>query len=151
MAQSIRVRVPALTPNNIMVMKSKYRGFKNFKRPILMFHKTYPQFSNADIARKLGCSREYVRQVLLDNDITRPRTSKENKCENCNKIIGRYSTLCRTCYEGEPLVEIQCSHCYNVFTKLKKLYTYQKKKGQTNFYCNLQCAGKGKKKINDSL
>jgi len=128
-----------------MVMKSKYRGFVNSRRLILMYFRTYPNLSNADIGRKVGVSRERVRQVLMDEDITRPRKAKENKCENCDKIIGRYSTLCRTCYEGEPLVEIQCSYCYNVFTKLKKLYTYQKKKGQTNFYCDLQCAGKGKR------
>ena len=80
---------------------------------IIKMRQQFPGASNAELARHLNISREWVRQVLKQAKLP---TRAQNK--NC---------------------ELVCDGCGIIFRRRKELIEYQRAKGQERFYHDQKC------------
>ncbi len=111
---------------------------------VIRFRKDNPCMSCASIARKVGVSRERVRQLLARSHL-RTRVKVSKTCSGCGKRLS-YNTitgLCRQCLSAQAHITLVCDYCGKEFTRLACMLTYQiGKRGYQHVYCNRKCVGK---------
>ncbi len=101
----------------------------------------------ASIARKVGCSREYVRQVMHQLGVTIKPPAKPPSCTGCGKAMRPTKTrLCQSCRRKKAFVRLRCANCGKTFERRRCLHdaylrrtVTQKRHGPT---CGRQCSAK---------
>ena len=128
------------------------------RQQITFLRNENPHLRATDIARQLGCSREYVRQVLvkleLPTDPTGFRIRMLRFCRNCgcgiSYMLWSGSGLCPTCHWYKHHVIVICTECKKpiirrismmragalLTRRMSKIYCARP---QTNFFCNRVC------------
>jgi hypothetical protein len=97
-----------------------------------------------NIGDKVGCSREYVRQVLSKNEKPTKHWVKTYQCNQCGKVT-RYKKFCsRECQaeytKAHRMVECVCDQCGKPFQQT--IYQLKHKvvvHNQDKFFCNRHC------------
>lgn len=97
----------------------------------------------ATIARKLGISREWVRQNLLGLGLETNIMRRHHFCSNCGVQVKNYKTrLCWKCYIASRLphmMEIICDHCGKIFLRKLKVVKQALKHGYKHNFCCRKC------------
>jgi len=77
----------------------------------------------AEIARRAGCSREWVRQVMLRLHVT-VEQAPVKQCESCGRRIYKGSTRdkCVECWRQSLRITLTCSACGKEFQRLRHDY-----------------------------
>jgi len=117
------------------------------KEKIIKIKTDDPFCSMAEIARKVGASREYVRQVLKQANIS-TTALKTYRCFGCKKPLSNTSSpFCSTaCREAYMTIQVSCSNCDKLFhRKASQLYQYPSRlsgshKGM-HVFCGNKCKG----------
>ena len=101
----------------------------------------------ARIARKLGCSREAVRQAMSRLGVSIKPPAKPQSCIGCGKAMKyRKTRLCRACRLKNAVVSLTCTNCGRVFERRSGLHAAylrrtvtRKRRGPV---CSSQCSAK---------
>jgi hypothetical protein len=101
----------------------------------------------ASIARKVGCSREYVRQVRRQLGVTMKPLPKPPSCTGCGKPMRPTKTrLCQSCRQKKAFVRLRCAYCGTFFQRRRSHHeaflrraVVQKRRGPI---CSGQCSAK---------
>lgn len=94
----------------------------------------------SSLAKEIGCTREWVRQ-LLDRMEIQTISRPVNRCTNCNQIVQPKTLFCRKCRSISNHVGLTCSRCkkhfYRVRSKVERYYRYNPSTQRRNgFRCN---------------
>ena len=114
------------------------------KNKIVRLRHRFPLMSNAEIGRKIGVSRNYVREVLQKNHlITRvPRKIHTKYCEICGIPIPIWkrnpvcSSKCRFLYFR---IRVTCTYCRVDFYLKRGELSQRYRRGYNNIYCSQSC------------
>jgi hypothetical protein len=99
------------------------------------------------IARRVGCSREYVRQVMGQLGVTIKPPPEPQSCTGCGKAMQRTRTrICQSCRQRNSSVTLICANCGKTFERRRCLHdaylrrtVTQKRHGPI---CSRQCSAK---------
>ncbi len=99
------------------------------------------------ISRQVGCSREYVRQVMGQLGVTIKPPPEPQSCTGCGKAMQRTKTrLCQSCRRSNSSVTLKCANCGKSFERRRCLHdaylrrtVTQKRHGPI---CSRKCSAK---------
>tara|TARA_E500000318_G_C3511611_1_gene192552 strand:- start:243 stop:626 length:384 start_codon:yes stop_codon:yes gene_type:complete len=115
------------------------------KPKIIKLRKNNPLMSNAEIAEKVGCSRQYIHRLLKKEDFPNPpRPKKIRLCEVCKKESTRKVHKGRCSYEYYK-IELTCAFCRIKFKRDRSAVMQGYRKGFSDIYCSAECVQKGRK------
>lgn len=124
---------------------------KQTKKKIVELRKSNPCLTNADIARQVGLSREYVRVILAKSHLpTIAFFQHDFVCNNCGrtfyvKHVVQGSLYCsRECYSEVHHVKLPCSQCGKEFILLQSQFLERLRRSRTGgkIFCSKRCWGK---------
>ena len=120
------------------------------KNKIIRLRHRHPLMSNAEIGRKIGVSRNYVRKVLQKNHlITKvPRKTPTKYCDICGIPIpaGRKNPVCSSkCHFLYFRIKVTCTYCKINFYLKRGEVAQRYKRGYNNIYCSQSCYRRQKK------
>ena len=115
------------------------------KRRVIQYRRKYPGMRASEIAKKVGISRERVRQILKAEGL--PTTIENlpvNVCSVCAaKMVSRKTTTCRDCIIKNAWVEVHCETCDTLKKVRKSTYKYRAKQDNhrynNKYYCGREC------------
>lgn len=87
------------------------------KDKILKIAATLPEKQPHNIiAKQVGCTREYVRLVLGNNNLPKGKHGTPlPRCQKCNTLLKQHTTkLCKSCQcskWGAAMIELSCAWC----------------------------------------
>ncbi len=114
-------------------------------KKIIKLRKDNPLWSNAKIAEKVGCSRQYVHRLLKKENLPNPpRKRKVRLCEYCKQESTRKVHKGRCSYEYYK-VELTCAFCRVKFRRDRSAVMQGYRKGFDEIYCTPECTIKGRK------
>ncbi len=101
----------------------------------------------AGIARRLGCSREAVRQAMSRLGVSIKPPAEPQSCTGCGKVMKyRKTRLCQSCRLKDAYVRLTCTNCGRVFERRRGLHAAylrrtvtRKRRGPV---CSSQCSAK---------
>lgn len=110
-------------------------------KSVIFFRKERPEFTCAEIARRVGLTRERVRQILFEAGLstTREGYGESIICPDCGGPKNSAPKRCRDCNHKAHLVELICANCLTEFEMTMANYRTRLKRGCENFYHNRQC------------
>lgn len=114
---------------------------------IITLRKRYPCMTLAAIGRKVGLSRERVRQILVDENVETKRMRQSYICLNCRKIFipqpnHRRKSFCSAkCYHEYHSLILICEQCGKPFERLVSRILDQRQK-HTYYFCSKICYGR---------
>lgn len=116
----------------------------NATKKIIKLRKDNPLWSNARIAEKVGCSRQYVHRIIKRADLPNPpKKRKVRFCAICSSESTAIVHKGRCSYEYyRP--EVTCSFCHIKFRRTKTALRQGYIRGCNNIYCSRQCYNKGR-------
>ena len=113
---------------------------------VLEIRSENPTASNSEIGRRLGLTRERVRQILGKEGIKTARKPRAGIfCKSCGKSLHdarAKGPLCLSCIVRSSIVTLTCAYCSKAFPRTRRSIKPGKKRGQINFYCSRRCWGK---------
>jgi hypothetical protein len=101
----------------------------------------------AAISRRVGCSREYVRQAMRQLGVTVKPPPEPQSCTGCGKAM-RYSKtrFCQSCRRKNAYVTLKCVNCGKAFKRRRSLHdAYLRRivpQGRRGTVCSKQCSAK---------
>jgi hypothetical protein len=107
------------------------------KSKIISLRLHHPCLPSAQIAERVGASRQYINQVLQRAGVVTHHTFIPKKyCPDCGVEIHYSSTRCQTCYEKCHDISIVCDECGTLFTRKRCYVIYHR---HEHFFCSRHC------------
>jgi len=105
-----------------------------------------PHLKDAEIARRLGLSRERVRQFKEKFYLARVIPEKpKHPCKQCGQLLDtRHQIFCsRHCLSLSHRTELECTSCGRLFYRMKSAIRRDEKRSPNKLlFCSKQCFGK---------
>ena len=123
---------------------------------IIKLREQYPKITNAEIARKLGISRQAVWQHVKQLGLPGDNRGALGWCLHCNAPLNRRrQTFCsHECRIAYTYSEITCDICGNIFKRRTKELLWRMQhpwssngKTQQYFTCSAECRSKLTRKV----
>ena len=112
------------------------------KNKIIRLRKNNHFMSTADIARKVGVTRQYAREVLLKNDLqtNAPKPKRVVYCKVCRDITTDRGGIHKgKCSFRWKFTKLTCSWCTVPFYRTRKRIVQGYKLKLKNVYCTQKC------------
>jgi ribosomal protein L37AE/L43A len=123
-------------------MKKKLKG-QELKDVIIKARTENPCINMADIGRKLGCTREYVRLILKEHGLQTRKPIRKHICNNCGSeyhALSSNSMFCsKKCSKEFSGIILTCTHCDKLFYRANSRVRQSLNHGSQNFYCSKVC------------
>ena len=117
------------------------------REQIITMRRRNPDMHGTDISNAIGCSKQYVQQVLKKAGLsTRRLLNKDAICANCGGQKSPKANLCMNC--ARPRYVVTCSFCGNTWDEpgyLVRSRTPARGYTKGNRYCNRECMLKHKR------
>ena len=98
-----------------------------------------------ELGKKLGVSRERVRQVLKESKVVNVKAYHEKKlvyCLNCGTETDNQQFCSRDCWKKYKTIEVACSQCHGLFTiGQADLIARTKRHSISQIFCSYKCNG----------
>ncbi|MCD6421954.1 DUF2116 family Zn-ribbon domain-containing protein [bacterium] len=112
---------------------------------VVLLRVTHPELSCAEIGRRVGLTRERVRQILSKFKLpTRAKREPQGYCAFCGKPLYKKrkfcSARCRSDYSKFCVVVCKCANCGKLFKRKLSGMKYHRKHGG-NLFCSKKCTG----------
>ena len=117
---------------------------------IIRLRKQKPLLTGSEIGRIIGVSRQYVSQILKDEDLNNIQPTYKKIVVNC-KVCGtrtpRGQQLCPTgtCKDKYYNVDVTCAFCKVSFIMKRGHVIQRYNRGLKHIYCSPACYSKGKR------
>lgn len=97
----------------------------------------------SEISRKVLCSRERVRQILVELNLPTKIEPQKIICKNCetNPVIKNRKFCSDDCRKNFSIVMVNCFTCETDFSKSKSQYKAAIKRNYKHHFCNRVCLG----------
>lgn len=112
------------------------------KNKVVRLRKQNPFMSTAEIARKVGITRQYAREVLLKNDLQTnpPKPKRVVYCKVCREITTDRGGICKgQCSFKWKFTKLTCSWCLVPFYRTRKRILQGYRLKLKNVYCTQKC------------
>ena len=126
---------------------NNYTAGKRVRSAIVALRKEDPNISASEISRRVGRSRERIRQLLVSMDLPTKVSKSIILCEYCNgEIIAKTRTrrvFCSMqCYSDSRNTLIICDNCGDLFKRrITQLEYYTHVRGYEHYFCSRRCFG----------
>ena len=101
-----------------------------------------PDMRVSEISRKVGLSRERVRQILKERGLSTTLSKNVTYCSDCGKELNRGAARCSSCIKKGAYITINCHFCGKEKDIPSSIYKYRnkdEKRYKGNFYCDRTC------------
>mgnify|MGYP003624266326 CR=1 FL=1 len=122
------------------------------KNKVIRLRKRHPFMPTVDIAKEVGITRQYAREVLLKNNLQTnpPKPKRVVYCKVCRDITtDRYGLHKGECSFRWKFTKLTCSWCTVPFYRTRKRIVQGYKMKLKNVYCTQKCY-QDKRKINSA-
>ncbi len=99
-----------------------------------------PCISASSIARRVGVSRERVRQILTDEGLSTRRYIQKYVCAGCGKITNNTRFCSRKCRHEYYNPQVECYQCHKLFRR-KASQLYSPRQLHKYYFCSKHCQG----------
>ena len=104
--------------------------------------KTDPRITQAEMARRIGVSKERVRQILRKKGMAAVPDPLTATCQHCGKKIHPNRSFCnQECRSTHSHTALICSECGRSYTIRRNVLNSRKKRGTRHNFCSRRCMG----------
>ena len=108
---------------------------------IYQLRKKDPSIKAIEISRIIGCSRERVRQILLELNLPTHFPKHKYYCIDCGKVVQKKAKRCRNCWLISCRNLLICEVCKKKFYRKKSDIRAAKIKNYQHIFCSKCCQG----------
>ena len=117
-------------------------------RKICRWRIRYPLMTGTEIAKRVGCNRQYVSHILAKNGLNNTQPSYRKKviwCKTCG-IPTKKNVFCsNTCRQKWYWVDVECTLCKKEFKLVRSHIQQRFNRGMKNIFCSQKCYAKGQR------
>ena len=108
----------------------------------VLLRKKYPDMRTSEIGRRVGLTRERVRQILLAQGLPTTIPKSDYHCQYCEKLVTKATKTCMDCIRERAWMVVNCAACgkdTRIRTSTHRYRQYKSTKYKGNYYCDRTC------------
>ena len=126
---------------------NQYSKGRDIRAAIVSLREEDPYITASEMSRKLGRSRERIRQLLVILELPTKVVYPIRFCEQCGGLIGskngtRKNFCSMQCYSDSCNTLLTCDNCGDLFKRrIAQIEYYTYVRGYEHYFCDRRCFG----------